>query len=455
MKVVFLNPPVIRSATSSPENDFAIKEFVFKKEYLRVKGSWRMFSLLHKIFGLGNDVRYGVRAGSRWPFTQDRPMNYAPYPFFMGYSASLLRKNGVEVNILDAVAEGEYDYSRFLGAVKEERADIAVLECSTPTLDIDLWFAEKVAAFADVALAGPHLNDSTISEILAKTDKIKFFLCGEYIYGSLNMVRSLSPGVYSSEVVENLDLVPFPFREYSSATKYFDPSMPTPRPQLQIYGSKGCPFKCSFCAWPQTMYFGKVALRSPERIVEEIEECVSKFGYRSIFFDDDTFNLGTERISRLCDLLGRIALPWTMMGRLDCSPNWLYDKMAASGCVGMRFGIETFDLDVLKRVNKGLERMDFKSTLEYISVKYPDIMIHLTMMKDMPGMTEDAHRRDMEILKDMGYSTSNIYRSYQLSCCVPFPGTQLYKEMQSQLGETLSNYAQYDGGQKTVMSEMP
>ena len=136
------------------------------------------------------------------------------------------------------------------------------------------------------------------------------------------MVQSGKYGVYESEVLKDIDSYPHPYRDFKSATKYFEPTMPTPKPQLQLYGSKGCPFKCTFCSWPQTMYFGNVALRSPEDIAKEINNAVEKDDYKSILFDDDTFNLGTKRISKLCDYLKEINLPWTMMGRLDISPDW-------------------------------------------------------------------------------------------------------------------------------------
>ena len=111
MKVLFVNPPNIRSDTSSVENDFAIKAFVVPPYLRKIKWSEALFRRLNKFTGLGNTVRYGVRAGSRWPFTMDQPnSDYAPYPFFMGYAASNLREHGFEVNIFDAVAEIEYDF---------------------------------------------------------------------------------------------------------------------------------------------------------------------------------------------------------------------------------------------------------------------------------------------------------------------------------------------------------
>jgi radical SAM superfamily enzyme YgiQ (UPF0313 family) len=453
MKIVFVNPPNIRSNTSTAKNDFTIKEFVVPKLLSKIKWSEKVFKGLEHITGLGNGVRYGVRAGSRWPFTMDQPLsNYAPYPFFMGYAASYLMENGFEVNILDAVAEMEYNYDTFLEEIKLEEADIVVLECSTPTIDIDVWFANKIATFSKVALAGPHLNRTTVTEIMPDNPKINFYLLGEYILSSLKMAKSQKNGIYDSEILKNIDSITPPYRDYKSASKYFDPSMPTPKPQLAIYGSKGCPFKCTFCAWPQTMYFGNVALRSPDNIVKEIRDAVDIYGFRSIFFDDDTFNLGTKRVSKLCDYLKEINIPWTMMGRLDISPDWLYDKMVDSGCVGMRFGVETFNIDVLKNIEKGIERRDFRKTLEYICSKYPEIMIHITMMSDMPGQTDADTEMDMKIIKEMGFTTDNILRSYQLSKCAPFPGTKLYEQMKTKLDEpTLKTYKAYDGGQDTVM----
>src|ERR1035437_6001567 len=99
MKIIFVNAPHIRSAKSSADNDFKIDGFIFQPQYGTIKGVRRIYYLLKKLFGLGGSVRYGIRAGSRWPFTMDRPTGNMPYPFFMGSSAGYLKANGFEVNI--------------------------------------------------------------------------------------------------------------------------------------------------------------------------------------------------------------------------------------------------------------------------------------------------------------------------------------------------------------------
>lgn len=401
-------------------------------------------------------IRYGVRAGSRWPFTLDFISGYYPFPFMLAYSAGLLKANGYKVNLIDAIVDKNYSYETYLKQVKKEKAQIVILECAAISMEIDLKIAKEISKFADVALAGPHLTDNEALEIQKKAPFVKYILKGEYIKSSLKMVQTQEAGIYESEIVKNLDEIPFPFRDFKNADKYYDGSVNAEsRPQLQIYASKGCPFKCKFCMWPQTMYKGNVAQHSPKKIAEEIKENLKKHPYKNIFFDDDTFNIGTERISELCDYLKEIGLPWTMMGRLDCSPDWLYDKMVESGCTGMRFGIETFNIDCLKKINKGIERVDFLSTLQRLIKKYPDLWIHVTMMKDMPGQTEEIHKKDMELLEEMGFTLNCGKHSYQLSVCSPYKGTVLYKELEEKLGkEYLEEHNKFDGTRDTLMTEL-
>jgi radical SAM superfamily enzyme YgiQ (UPF0313 family) len=453
LKVLFVNAPVIRSADSSPENDFKVSGLVFHPRYRKVPGARRIYRNLRKL-GIGRSVRYGVRAGSRWPWTMDQPHGGPHFPFLLAYAASSVKAAGHQVVLFDAVAEEEYSYERALRRIEAEAADIVVVECSTPTIDIDTWFARRIARFTEVALAGAHLT-SNATEVQASFPEIRYLLKGEYVLSALEMVRTRRPGIYESTVVRDLDAIPFPFRSFPAASSYYDSSMPTATPQLQVWGGKGCPFKCTYCLWPQTMYGGAVALRAPERIAAEIRECVAEGGYRSIFFDDDTFNLGNDRVARLCDELKAIGLPWTMMGRLDCSPDWLYDKMVDSGCVGMRFGVETFDLEVLARVKKGLERTDFRSTLEHLTRRHPQLVLHLTMMKSLPGQTAESHAADMRTLAALGFSPTNRVRSVQVAACAPFPGTVLYDQLVAKVGkEALADFRKYDGSLETVMADM-
>lgn len=449
MKVVFVNPPVFRYLNRSPHDDLRVllgRLTLSKSKFIR--------KIANKL-KLGKGLRWGIRAGSRWPWTDGQPVWInAPYPFFLGYSAALLKSKDFDINIVEYIVRNNTSYRQFIREVKNEKADIVVLECSTPTVDIDVWMAKKISYFSQVALAGPHIT-TNYQKMQKDYPFVTYWLPGEYILSSLKMAQTRKPGVYQPEIVKDLDSIPFPFRDYKGGHDHYEITMPTAKPQLQIYAAKGCPFHCVFCSWPQTMYMHTVAQRRPEKIMEEIRENAARFGYKSILFDDDTFNVGEERTRTLCDGLKEIGLPWTMMGRLDCSSKETFDKMIESGCVGLRLGVETFNIDVLKRIKKGIERMDFLGTLEHLAKTYPNVWIHLTMMKDLPGQTEEIHAKDLRILHDLKFTPHDVFRSYQLSSCVPFPGTELYYQLLEEGNkEKLENFSLYDGQQETVMKKI-
>lgn len=465
MKILLVNAPFITYNGSFKD----IERRIFQQKVYKTLDAmfsypnfgWQK-SLVEKISNVSRSnfinqegFRYGVRAGSRWPWTSECVHGDSPYPFIMGYCGAYLKSHGFDVEIKDGVVSECFNYKKFIKEMQNSKPDIVIIECAAVSIEIDLYIAKEASKFAKVALAGPHFTDEIVENLRKNNSYIDFFLKGEYILSSLEMVTTQKKGVYESKIVEDLDEIGFPLRDYKDADKYFEVTMPTAKPQLQIYASKGCPFKCSFCLWPQLMYKGKVCFRDPYKVAEEIKYNVDKYNYKSIFFDDDTFNLGVERISLLCDLLKEIGLPWTMMGRLDCSPDWLYDKMVDCGCVGMRFGVETFNIEVLKNINKGLERVDFLKTLEYITEKHPSVWIHLTMMKDLPLQTEEIHKKDLAILKNLGYSRSNIKRSFQLGSCVPFKGTVLYRQLEKLIGkERLEKENKFDGSKNTLMTKL-
>lgn len=457
MKILLVNPPVFRDKNSSIR-EITLRERLFlqiEKMINNQKYSRFFLKTLEKIHAKTfTGSLYGNRAGSRWPetFVSDIGLSWN-YPYIMALTTSYLRKNGFEAKMMDCVAAHLHSYKKFFSQVKKEKADIVIIETTTTTIDIDIYCAKEISKYSKVALAGPHITPQTIND-LKKNSFISFFLMGEYISSALKIAQNGEEGVYKSEPVKDFDSLPFMARDFSGSTTYFDMTVNCPKPMLYMFGSKGCPFNCTYCLWPASMFSRTCTLRSPENIIAEIKENLEKYPYKSIYFDDDTWNVGVERISKLCDMLKEIGLPWSMMGRLDCSPDWLFDKMVECGCKGMRFGVETFNVDVLKKINKKLERIDIQKTLEHLSESFPELNIHICMMKNLPGQTEEIHQEDMRIIKELGFTTNDLSkRFYQLSSCVPFPGTELYKELETKFGkEKIEKWNMYDGSKETIMT---
>ena len=131
---------------------------------------------------------------------------------------------------------------------------------------------------------------------LDRETDVDFILQGEYEYVLLDLVSELEAGGEVSalrglafrdetgggrvnpraEVIRDLDSLPWPARRHLPMLAYYDQPGGIPEPTLQIWASRGCPFRCIFCAWPQIMYDGNLyRTRNPVDVVNEIEAAIS------------------------------------------------------------------------------------------------------------------------------------------------------------------------------------
>src|SRR5512140_1740501 len=84
--------------------------------------------------------KYYIRAGSRWPHSGVKRKgtipHYLPFPFYLAYSAALLRHNGFAVETIDAVAL-DWPEESFLAMLREMQPALLFFEATTPTIDYD------------------------------------------------------------------------------------------------------------------------------------------------------------------------------------------------------------------------------------------------------------------------------------------------------------------------------
>src|SRR5205085_10697362 len=67
-------------------------------------------------------------------------------------------------------------------------------------------------------------------------------------------------------------------------------------PYISFYTGRGCPAKCHFCLWPQTIGGHKYRTKSPEVVIREMAEGKELFPQvREWMFDDDTFTIDRAR----------------------------------------------------------------------------------------------------------------------------------------------------------------
>jgi len=410
--------------------------------------------------------KQGVRAGSRWPHLKiPEEEDYMPFPFFLAYAASLLKKNKIDVLLVDAIAEGISD-TNFLNKIKDYKPNIVLLEVSTPSLKLDLEWARKIKEFDNsikIILAGLDMNIRS-PKFLEKNKLIDFVLVGEYEFTLLGLVNCLKNKDNLSKVLgliyrdkgkvivnknrplQDINKLPWPLREQLPMHKYHDCPGGISQPSVQMLASRGCPYHCIFCAWPQIMYHGSnYRARDHVDVVDEMEFLVRKKGFKSVYFDDDTFNIGRERMLKICNKIKKrkLKVPWAIMARADLMDKKLLDEMKSAGLYAIKYGVESAVQKLVDNANKDLDLKKAEEIIRYTNKI--GIKTHLTFMFGLPGETHKT------IQKTIDFALKMNPESVQFSITTPFPGTSYYKELNKNGMLVSKKWSNYDGNFKSVV----
>jgi radical SAM superfamily enzyme YgiQ (UPF0313 family) len=412
------------------------------------------------------DGFWGVRAGSRWPHIKDRSEGrYLPFPFFLAYATSLLEKHDIEVKIIDAIAQ-ELTEKDFLSTVVSLNFDYIVVETSVPSFAEDLRQLGILAKSGiKVILCGPN-SEIFKEEFLQRHPYIEFVLKGEYEITLLDLIKALQEDGDLSKVAGiifrdnnrvistpsrsllDVNLLPWPHRETLPMARYWDLPGNIPYPSVQMLASRGCPFNCSFCLWPQVMYQGNhYRARDIDDVVSEMEFLVKKMKFKSVYFDDDTFNIGKERMLEFAAKIkekGLQNIPWAIMARADLMDEEILVALKSAGLFAVKYGVESCVPHFIKDCNKNLDLTKADKMIKF--TKELGIKIHLTFAFGFAGETRDSI--DDTVQYGMGLDPDSV----QFSILTPFPGTRLFDELET--GGRISTYdwSLYDGHSHCVFN---
>jgi len=403
---------------------------------------------------------HGVRAGSRWPHMKDDSEgNYLPFPFFLAYATALLKKNNMRASLIDAVAEGMSEES-FLDTVKERKPDYLVAETSVPSLYYDMALLRKISCLnIPIIVCGPNVTVYT-PEFMEKYKFIDFVMCGEYEVTLYELIKTLqegkNPGGVNGIMYRQSDgkpvktplrspfdinCLPWPERDELPMRKYWDLPGGIPYPSVQMTASRGCPFGCSFCLWPQVMYGGNnYRARDVRDVVQEMEYLLKEKNFKSVYFDDDTFNVGKERMLDFCRLLKEKNLsgyPWAIMARADLMDEEILRAMKSSGLHAVKYGVESCHQELVEQSSK---KMNLEKSFAMIKLSRDlGIKVHLTFCFGLPGETKESITRTIRqgLLLDPD--------SVQFSILTPFPGTSLFDELERDGRIMTYDWSRYDG----------
>ena len=119
-----------------------------------------------------------------------------------------------------------------------------------------------------------------------------------------------------------------------------------------------------------------------------LTELVGRYGYKSIYFDDDTFNLGDRHVRAVCAVMRRIGLPWSAMCRADTISPDTWGEMRASGCFGVKIGFESGNQWVVDNIVR--KNLDLEKAREVVChIKSLGMTVHGTFTVGLPGETPE------------------------------------------------------------------
>ncbi|MEA1958778.1 MAG: cobalamin-dependent protein, partial [Chloroflexota bacterium] len=215
------------------------------------------------------------------------------YPIWLAYATGVLEQNGFDVRLVDAPATGR-DLPNVLNQVENLSPRLVVIDTSTPSIYNDVEVAEAIkhrVPEAFILLVGPHV--SALSEdSLQLSPAVDGVARGEYDYTVRDLAQALDgaddlQGILglsyrdnSGAIVHNadrpfikdLDALPFVSRIYKrhlDVENYFYSI--TRYPEVAIMTGRGCPYRCNYCVWPQTLTGHTYRKRSVTDIANEFE----------------------------------------------------------------------------------------------------------------------------------------------------------------------------------------
>jgi len=364
------------------------------------------------------------------------------YPLWIAFAAGVLERAGFEVKLIDCPAQC-IDLNGLLEIAEGFKPDLVVIETSTPSIyeDIDTAMAIKSRlGKVKICITGTHPS-ALPEETLSMAPEIDYIARREIDYTLLELAQKLSRDEDTSDIlgisyrkdgevinnpdrpyIENLDEMPFLAEVVKKHLRVEDYFFAAARyPEIMMITGRGCPHKCIFCLWPQTIHGRGYRLRSAKNVVKEfryIRENLPQV--KEVIIEDDTFTANMKRIRQICKLLieDNNKLLWSANVRANLDYETMV-LMKEAGCRLLIVGYEAGDPETLKRMHKGI-------TLEMShnfarSAKRAGLLVHGCFMAGNPGEDRRTLSETLRLSKRLNPDTAQFFP------VMAYPGTEAYK----------------------------
>jgi anaerobic magnesium-protoporphyrin IX monomethyl ester cyclase len=354
---------------------------------------------------------------------------------------AVAERKGHRVRLLDIGLERD-PVSSLRDALAEEQFDIAALSCMSVEFLGGVETAEllrRLSPGTHVIFGGQH--PTILPEAVMKKECIDSICIGEGEDVWSDFLDRMATGApldgvaglwfrRDGAVVRNLprndyvdvDAVPMPAYHLLDVERYFDIDFvrfPTvDRRALQIFTSRGCPYRCIYC---HDLFGKRFRGRRPDLVWEEIRFLHDTYGIREFMIEDDIFNMDLGRAKQICDLVIasglRLGFQFGNGVRLERFDEELVRKLAEAGTHHMAIAVESANDRIQKLIKKHLKLDRFNEVLSW-SRKYGIETLGFFML-GFPGETVE------EIHQTIRFACKSHFDEALFSIATPYAGTEL------------------------------
>ena len=358
------------------------------------------------------------------------------------YLASVLRKEGYEVSVIDASSLG-LSQKELIEKIVALHPKYLGISATTLSISHAASLADEIKKTLNdtkIIIGGPHLT-AIPEETMERFSAFDFGVIGEGEETIKELLQTLEHGGDTSDIpgiifrrtgsvvktvprsfIKDLDILPFPAWDLLAyfPNRYHPPPFRFKNlPASYIVTTRGCPNKCIFC--DRSVFGNKCRGHSAEYILELIGHLYKSFGIREILIEDDTFITFKKRLTEVCEgILKRgMKISWSCLGRADAVTTDILGIMKKAGCWSISYGIETGDEEVMKFIGKNV-------TLDQV-----EQAVRLThkagiLSKGFFIMGHPIDTRDT-IKKTIDFSLRIPLDDISISMMTPFPGSRLHQ----------------------------
>lgn len=348
-------------------------------------------------------------------------------PFGVLYLAAVIEKKGVDVTLYRVSNERfsldlqEYDIVGFSISSSVTYSILKMVRDNSQFKEQALLlaggihttiFPEDVINDLRVDIACVGEGEDTIVEIIDMYSEGDFSkIDGIVYYDHVNGKMVHTPG---RKLIEDLDQIPFPARHLLEKNEVVmnDRLSDTNLPIAHILCSRGCPYGCNFCANQEH----GIRYRTGANIRKELEFLVENYGIKGFCITDDNFIVDKNRIEDICNAIMPLKLKWSSLSRVNTVDEELLYKLKSSGCIEIKYGVESGSPRILELMNKGITIEQIRNAISLthdVGIRVKAFILH-----GFPGENLETTNETIQLLEELKKKIDRI----SLFRFVPLPG---------------------------------